>query len=225
MGLDGVIGRAFFARQIGAANLAKHRYDDELLAWFTRRLPPYLRSGLSARLQERFMAAYQQGQACGLDADKRLDFLYLFERTRRWSSGAQAAQTGVVLTPFLNPEFIRAVYSYRGSGMPDNVFHRHIIARHAPDWVDVVYEKELRRRAVTQAAPAAAGRTAGMPADARRYFNRRRYWQRTGRPLLQACLEKGRFWREIFEPRALPREAVPADELAMLYELENLVDD
>ena len=226
MGHDGVIGRGFFARMIGAQRLEPQVYQQHMARWLADKIPDYflpeIRSGVEALI--RLMC--RQGAEHGLDEAKQLDFLYLFERTRRWSSGSQHSQTSVVLAPFLNGEFIRAVYSYNGSGMPDNVFHRHIINRHAPDWAKVPFDRELKKKDKEKKRLTSHGKPsqAWTQSNNSNYFNRHLYWQQAGAPLLKEGLASTRFWREIFDPAKIEEHAFSAgNELAMLCQLERLL--
>jgi hypothetical protein len=231
MGHDGFIGRGFFEGAIKAWEIPPSRYEDRIVAWYRRRFPYGLRQVHSDAIDALIRQIFRQALNYGLEGKQQLDFLYLFERTRRWSSGAQHSQTSIVLAPFLNADFIRAVYSYRGSRMRDHVFHRHIIARHAPDWSEIPFERELkqadrRRRAVE-------GSKTKSPTDWRRsnntgYFNRMLFWRQVGAPLLQECLDQGQLWRQIYDPdriRSLDQALPLGDELVTFYELERLCAD
>ncbi len=224
MGHDGFIGRGFFQHVLGIRGVPLADYEGRLAAWFRGLVPACLDDGRRAGVEDLIRATCRQPARFGVVDEKMLDFLYLFERTRRWSSGSQSSQTSLVLAPFLNPGYIRAVFSYRGEGLEDNVFHRHIIAAHAPDWAGVVYERELRREEKKRrAALAAAGGGDWRRSNNSGYFNRREFWRQVGAGLIAESMEAGRLWRTVYDPSRVPADGLAlGDELTMLYELERL---
>jgi hypothetical protein len=228
MGHDGFIGRGFFQHMLRTGGVPVSRYPDLLFQWFMGLVPPVLSPRLRGQVAELLRAACRQPAHYGVTDEKQLDFLYMFERSRRWSSGSQHSQTSLVLAPFLNPGYIRAVFSYRGRGVQNSVFHRHIISTHAPDWAGVVYERELKRaekkqRARRQPAPEKGG-------DWRRsnntgYFNRLEFWRQVGADLIDDSLANGSFWRQVYDPDRIPEGGFAlGDELTMLRELEWLIN-
>lgn len=104
---------------------------------------------LRDRVGEIMRDAYRQARRFDLEGLEALDFFYLYERARRWASGSLNSQTGLIFTPFLNPDYIRAVYAYRRDERGANPFHKYIIARNTPDWVNVPYEEDLIKKAQT----------------------------------------------------------------------------
>lgn len=233
MGHDGAIVRSFFEQVLKASAIDASKYEDKLSAWFLHQLPPYLRDDLRDRMAERVREICHSPLAYGLEGTKQLDFLYLYERSRRWSSGTQCSQTGVVLAPFLSVEMIRLAFSYRGEDMKKNVFHRHITSTFAPEWKDLPYEKDLRwaeekRQRESGEAAKALQRALDPNRDWREahgwhYYDRIGYWRQVGSPLIQEIIRQGEFWREIFDAgRVGDFWAQAADELAILGILERL---
>jgi hypothetical protein len=144
MGQHGEIGRAYYARRLGASDLDDSQAEDRMLDWLTNGATPFLRPELREHAHDSIRQAYRQADQYGLTGTRRLDFFYLYERTRRWASGSLSSQKGVSFAPFLNPDFIRAVFAYPGSDRERNPFHTHIVAKHAPEWTEVPYAHDVR---------------------------------------------------------------------------------
>lgn len=226
MGHDGLIGRGFFARMIGANKLDPHLYQQHMVRLLANKIPDFFLPEIKARVQMLIQRMCQQGAEHGLSEAKQLDFLYLFERTRRWSSGSQHSQTSQVLAPFLNGQFIRAVYSYKNADFQENVFHRYIINLHAPDWIQVPFERELKKRDKQERRLSRDREPPGswMLSNNSNYFNRHLFWQQAGAPLLKEGLATGHFWREIFDAAKIKEHTFTAgDELVMLCQLEKVL--
>jgi hypothetical protein len=106
---------------------------------------PVPQARLSAIVLDVIHDAYRQADRYGFAGARALDFFYLCERIRRWASASLASQTGQVCAPFLSPGYIRAVFAHPAPAT-DKPFHRHIVARHAPEWASVPHADELERR-------------------------------------------------------------------------------
>lgn len=226
MGHDGFIGRGFFQHMLRTRGVPVDRYEDRLFDWFAGLLPTFLAAGRREEAVAMLRRVCRQPRRFGVTDEKQLDFLYMFERTRRWSSGSQHSQTSLVLAPFLNPGYIRAVFSYPGDDLPDSVFHRHIIGTHAPDWADVVYERELKRAEKKRGVGRAAGSAGGWrQSNNTGYFNRLGFWREVGTRLIEDCFRQGRFWRGVYDAQKIPGGGLPlGDELTLLHELEWLCE-
>jgi hypothetical protein len=99
----------------------------------------------------------------------------------------------------------------------DNPFHRHIVARHAPEWASVPHADELEAEEAAASAPARPPSQWRRPVGNKNYDSRL-YWQAVGRPILEEALAVGGWWTEVFEPDLAAdhwREA--PDELAILH--------
>ena len=128
----------------------------------------------------------------GVEDPARLDFFYLFERTRRWASGSLNSQPGFAVAPFLNPDFIRATFAYPGDKL-SNPFHQHILATHAPDWLEIPYALGTEEKETT------TGHNRDWRQPAGRYnYDNLRYWQTAGKPLLDEALAGAKAWSEVF---------------------------
>ena len=114
MGLHGGIGKATYANMIRAAELQADQYEERFVEKMMKRMPPFMRKEFHGRVREIVLEAYRQADRYGLTGLARLSFFKLYERNRRWASGAINSQTNLVFTPFLNPDFIRACYAYPG---------------------------------------------------------------------------------------------------------------
>jgi hypothetical protein len=204
MGQHGEIGRAYYAKRFRA--LDDRRSDEGLVARLERGGPPFIHPRLRGHVRDVISEAVRQADRYGLTGSERLDFFYLFERTRRWASGSLSSQAGFRFAPFLNPDYIRAVFGYPGADKETNPFHRHIVATHAPEWNAVPYELELRRRH-------------GIDTTASD-----RAWEVAAEPLVREALAQGGTWTEILAPDLVAEHwrAAP-DRVAMAHLLDQTV--
>ena len=223
MGQHGEIGRGYYAKKIRAGEVSEAEYEGWLIGKLMAKMPPFTRKGFHEIVRYVIRQAFRQADRYDLQGSAQLDFFYLYERTRRWASGSLGSQTGVVLAPFLNPDYIRAVFSYTGD-LTINPFHRYIIATHSPDWTAVQYAKELDVRHQASETATASFREPDIltpdwrPPTGKENYDSLGYWEAVGRPIIQEALAECGFWTEIFDPDVAERQwpAAP-DELAMLY--------
>jgi hypothetical protein len=222
-GQHGELGRAFHLKRIRAEKLPEDRLEDSLVTTLLTNAAALMTPRARELVREAAREGWRQADRFGLPDSARLDFFFLHEETRRWGSGAVSALPGVVITPFLNPGFIRAVFSWHEHATESNPFHRHIIATHAPEWLPIPCSEELEARlaALQPAAAAGAATASADPAawrqpEGRYNYSSRLYWQAVGRPLLEAALARGGPWMELFDPTLLrARWPEAADELAI----------
>ncbi|MDP8955918.1 MAG: hypothetical protein M3N24_03035 [Actinomycetota bacterium] len=167
-------------------------------------------------MRETIRAACRQADDYGLSGLRRLDFFYLYERTRRWASGQLSSLDGLVFAPLLNPGYIRAAFAFPGSKVGDP-FHDHIVARHVPQWVGIPYTDELP-------ASNASGTDWRRPVGHLSYDSTL-YWKTVGSSLIEQALSEGGWWTEVFDP-ALARTAwdEAPDMLAIAYLLMDVFD-
>ncbi|MDJ0531486.1 MAG: hypothetical protein QNJ70_03160 [Xenococcaceae cyanobacterium MO_207.B15] len=227
MGHFGAMGKLWWARKIMADEFEVSKYEEKLNSWFARKVPDCLRTDQKKNAKELIVEAYRQAAKFGVRQEKQLNFFYLFERSRRFESGSQNSQTSLVLSPFLNVNFIRAVFSYRGQEMKSNIFHRYIIQKHSPDWAVIPYEKEMKQIAQKDRSRWNEQNQAEnwRQSDNINYYNQKLYWQKVGKDLLSMSIVKGKYWREIYDSSInLSNSLNIADELTMLYELEKLLN-
>jgi hypothetical protein len=207
MGQHGEIARAYHYGE------AMRRFPDGVVPddpvmeerFVARRLAarlPYLRTDLIEPVREIIRAAFLEAHRHHLTGTARLDFFYLFENTRRGNAASLAAQTGIVVTPLLNPDFIRAAFALRPKAKAGNALHRHIVSANSPEWDAVPYEGKD---------------DAALQRGESRYYDARRSWREVGAPLIEDALRNGGFWTEVFDPDAVRQHVFESpDELAML---------
>jgi hypothetical protein len=202
MGQHGEIGRAYYAKRF--SGLEDNQAEERLVAWLESRAPPFIHPRLLSHVRETIREAFRQANAYGLTGPARLDFFYLYERTRRWASGSLSSQTSFVFAPFLNPDYIRAVFAYPGADKENNPFHRHIVATHASAWTNVPYERDLRGRDLnSQEAMESA-------------------WATVAEPVVREALDEAGTWTEIFSPDSVAARWKSApDQVVMAHLLDD----
>jgi hypothetical protein len=204
MGQHGEIGRAYYAKRVSGFD--HKELEDRLVARLESRAPPFIQPRLRGHVRETIREAFRQADAYGLTRQARLDFFYLYERTRRWASGSLSSQIGFAFAPFLNPDYIRAVFGYPGTDKESNPFHRHIVAAHAPEWTSVPYERDLRRR------------------DRNGQAAVERAWLTVAEPVVREALDEAGTWTEIFSPDLVAaRWKTAPDQVAMTHLLDETV--
>jgi hypothetical protein len=211
MGQHGEIGRGYYYKTIKGSRLTGEQYEENLLKKLLQNTPPFIRKEHHNFISDVIRESYHQADGYDLSDVSRLDFFYLYERTRRWASGSLSSQTGLVFAPFLNPDYIRAVFAYEVSPKQDNPFHTYIITRNAPQWINVPFARDLK--------------TGESPADATTWkiplrhasYDSNLYWQTVGKRLITETLSEEGIWTEVFDPN-LTREQwqVAPDALMML---------
>ena len=197
MGQHSGIGKADFAVRIEAHELEPEQYERALLDSLMRDAPPMFTAETAARVRAEIASAYRRADDHGLRGLHRLHYFFLHEFTRRWGSATVNAQTGVVLTPFLNPGFIRAAFAFPPERIPAKPFHRHVTGTHAPDWAEIVYESHATKRDLREGRLELTGieppREDDLPAwrRGRRYgkYHQHLYWQQVGAPLVEEALD------------------------------------
>jgi hypothetical protein len=174
--------------------------------------PPILRPDLRECVRELLRRSYRVALDYGLARRGPLHFFFLHEYTRRWGSATVAGQTGLVVTPFLTPAFIRACYAFPEDELPSKPMHRHITGLLAPEWAAFPYtdeatEDDLRSGRIPPVEiprEEEHGESAAEPRWRRtarhRKFHYKYYWKDVGLPLLTEAFEAGGFWTELFEP-------------------------
>jgi hypothetical protein len=222
MGQHGEIARGYYEQRAGAQEAAgPHEYADRAVAFLMKSVSPAMRPRVREAMRERLHDAYRQAERFGLADLAALDFLYLFDRTRRYNGASIASQFGFVFTPFLSPDLIRASYALRAAGEPFvrdgrelNPLHRYVIETNMPQWRGIEFESDLecaakpKRRAAAAAAPDA--QCDWRPAQGKRYYDYALYWEEVGRPLAESVTSRDGVWTEIFDPDAVRGADAPA---------------
>jgi len=229
MGKHGEIARGYYYPSVEAnPELDDDQIEKALMKQLLKRMPPFIRNDLRGFVGDTIRKAYQQANHYGLSGLARLDFFYLFERTRRNTSGTLNAHTGLVVAPFMNPDYIRAAFAYAGREKSDNIFPRHIISTNAPDWADVCHSRELKH---SESFKPNTTRTPASPAEAHlakfrksRYYDNLDSWKTVGTPLITEALKQAGFWQEVFDPETTKRDWIAApDELSMTQLLQSIL--
>ena len=211
MGQHAGLGKADFVVKIAAWELREAAYEDALVDKLSAGMEARLHPARREHVREAIRAAYRQADAVGLaDGHARLHYFFLYEYTRRWGSVATASQPGVVVTPYLNPGFIRAAYAYPQPDIRHRPFHKHLHATYCQDWAHVPLEDQ----ATEEDVKAGRIRPVELPKKkgefhkeekwkkGRRYgkFSNFRYWRDVARPLLEGARGAGGFWAEVLDP-------------------------
>jgi len=237
MGSHAGIGKADYAVDIGADRLPEAEWENALLAHFESARPISMREDLHESVREACLASIREADRYDLHGLHRLHFLFLHEYTRRWAAGAINGAIDLVITPFLSPDFIRAAYAFPPEELPTKPFHRHVIARYAPDWAEVPYDSELTREDKTLFAPVQLTRSKRKfvregterwrPGEgAHRVFHRKFYWRDVGKPVINAANTPDSFTTEIFDHTTMRRlyKKCP-DAIAITHLLPSVGDD
>jgi hypothetical protein len=232
MGQHGEMGRGKWAHKIGAAKLSEDQFEAALLEKLLLHVPPFLRLSLHNVVRDVLLQMYRQARIYGVTGLAQLDFFHLFEKTRRWASGKLNVHTGVVVAPFVQPDFIRATFGYQlrkdEKTLYSPHFHRHIIARHAPEWEKVPFDRQLERQTAGQ-TPTTTDQ--GQPRSWRQQtghlpYDSIGYWHTVGMPILREGLARDGFWTEVFNPdRARELWSTAPDQLALLFFLPGVCQD
>jgi len=208
MGQHAGVGKADFMKKIDSLAHAPASYEERLLDALLAEAPPFLRADRLAAARELLRDSYRAAGAHGLDGHGPLLYYYLNEFTRRWGSATVASQTGLVVAPFLSPDVIRACFALPPEELPSKPLHRHVTARHAPDWADVPYADQVSE------ADFASGRLprVELPRESEdgltprwravrhhRKYHYKYFWKDVGQPLLREAFEQGGFWTEVFD--------------------------
>jgi hypothetical protein len=226
MGQYGEIGRSYYEKRLRAWELPEDQYEDRLVSRFTRKMFPFLRADLREVVSAAMRKAYRQADRYGVIGIGRLPFYFLTQRLRRWGSGSNSSQIGLVAAPFLNPDFIRAVAAYPDSQRDVYLFHRYIIAKNSPDWAHLPYEADLHRKETDQHSPDAAWKSDQQrPAPqiwkqprGNENYDAPPYWRLVGKPIIDEAFALGGFWTEVFDPDASrERWEIAADTLAIVH--------
>lgn len=215
MGQHGEIGRGFYYSRIAAAHHPEHEYESRMIDYQLHRNTPghyLMREGMFEGIRELFLESFHQADAFLEDPVDKLDFYYLYERTRRWASAGNNIQPGVIVTPFLTPEYIHAVYNYPAAERVFNPFHRHIIAVNYSKWLDIPFQKScgpffeatpipsVWDRMTKHSASKPAAAPAPPPRDPQTRMPLTRKWRVHGLSLIQERLERGGFWTTLIDP-------------------------
>ncbi|MEV6488072.1 hypothetical protein AB0M20_05430 [Actinoplanes sp. NPDC051633] len=97
-------------------------------------------SGVSAaaveRERDRVGELLRRAKDKGVRGPHLIDYLYLVERVRRWSSAAYSLN---IVTPFLSPSLVSAMFALTPEQKRDRVLHTGLTQRLVPEWADVPF--------------------------------------------------------------------------------------
>ena len=215
MGQHSGIGKADFAVDIAAHELEPDQYEDALLAFLMKPAPDSFTAATRQEVRERLRSCYRAADRYDLEGVHRLHFFYLNEFTRRWGAATVNSQTGIVVTPFLNPGLIRAAYAFPPERIPEKPFHSHVTGHHAPDWAAYPYENQLSSKMIKAGAvPPVEGVRVQAEKDpppwrrVRRWgkYDHCEYWNHVGHDLVSEALAEGGFLSELFDADRLADE-------------------
>lgn len=120
----------------------------------------------------------EEGEGLGLQGAVLLDYFYLVERLRRWSSASIRLGR---LMPLTTPSFLRASFDLAPEERSDNLLHRRLIARLMPKWAELPFYK----------ADATAHKRSPKPFS----------WQTTDRSVLEEIVHDASLWDDVFDAR------------------------
>jgi hypothetical protein len=98
--------------------------------------PGAARPDVIASQRDRVTGIIEHAASLGLAGEEVIDYVYLMERMRRWSTSAYAV--GLVV-PFLTPQVVAATFALTAAEKRDRLLHTGLLSRLAPEWVDVPY--------------------------------------------------------------------------------------
>jgi hypothetical protein len=212
-------------------DLPDSEIEEATVRGYLNRLPPFVRPEMAQHVRSIMFETLGQADNYGVRGLARLDFHYLHEYTRRRNSGSLASQNDFVVAPFLNPEMIRCCF---GSSPEDKAylkFHRHIIERNQPAWIDIPFAQMAapfeREHGAVEDDPVRAAEAFFMrTVRDSKYFDAVTWWKTSGAPLLLEAIRTEGLVSEVFDPSEMQRMGTAApDEIVIMAELSNMVAD
>lgn len=209
MGQHGGFGKADFAVKTRAHELQPNQYEKALVEVVLKKMPPFTRPEMKDRVRELVIESYRAADRYGLVGLARLHFYFMHEYTRRWASATLSSQPGLVIAPYLNPDFIRACYGYPLEQIPAKPFHRHVTRAMAPEWADVIYEDQVTEEDI------ASGRLKPAKLKSRKRkvhqedswkrprahkkYSTSWYWRTVGGDLIREAFAQDGLWTSLFD--------------------------
>lgn len=95
-----------------------------------------VRAHVVASERARLDALVDAAASLGLVGAEQIDYAYLMERMRRWSTSAY--QVGMVV-PFLAPDVVAATFALTAAEKRGRRLHTGLLQRFVPEWCDVPY--------------------------------------------------------------------------------------
>jgi hypothetical protein len=217
MGQHAGVDKADFVVRTEATKHAPAAREERLLEHLFAEAPSFLRPERRTNARELVRRSYRAAEDHGLSDLEPLLYFYLNEFTRRWGSATVASQSGLVVAPFLCPDMIRACHALPAEELATKPIHRHVTARHAPDWAGVPYADQVTEEDFLAGRLPRVVRTNGHALDGaaepgelprwrevrhHRKYHYKFYWTDVGLPLLEEAFAQGGFWSEVFDPDA-----------------------
>lgn len=236
MGQHGEIGRGMYEIYLKLTPPSLSNAENEALLFnlFSAKHLPNLKKAHQDRAREEFSIAYNRlAEKYNLHGWRRLNFYGLTQHTRRYNSGGHYAQSGQVITPFLNVDFIRASYNIPVENLRFHPFHEYIVKHHYPSWASIGYDQEAialdakrREHPVEKAKSILSYYVRQLIFTHRSWmspyggddFIAWRYWNRVGSSVINDALRHGGMWEDIFETKCMTdlTQSSP-DEILLLY--------
>lgn len=174
----------------------------------SNRMPSFIRPEVCAKAGDEIRATFDRGTAMGL-TDLQALVLFILDRDRSHYERFFASEPNLTLTPYFHRHIVNAAFSLSFGDLRASPVHSYIVATDAPDWAEIEYEGELTARLKAKSGTRIA---AGFDADAaaempawqrpvnREAYNSRTYWRELAAPLIEAAIDEGGPWTEIYDP-------------------------
>jgi len=202
-----------------------------------------LRPALRGHVRAVFDALYAEARAPFADELDAVDYFFLREWVRRSASTrCHYVHPGLVFTPYLSVNCIRAAFLIPAAQRVGRPFHQDLLRRDRPGWLEIPYTHDWfardRRREQAQSPLARTlrrwgrsldkrlwGRTNWQRSTSRRDYDPGAYWRAIGQPLIDEALAQPGFWSEVLDPdRAGLLRRKMQDALVVLHGLRVLGD-
>ena len=221
MGKHGEVGRGYYYRRASRGDPGAANWREGLVDYLSSKDLDLLNPDMREPALDLIRESVAQADDVGLSGHAALDFFYLFERTRRWASGTIYCQPGKVITPFLNPTYISAVFNLPPESKTESAVHEHLIRSHMPIWADIPYlsdgaAKKWCKRHTTWwrkahwktadllAAALHRKRSSYRISKGRRYaFDNHAYWRTVGGELITKALSSSDLVNSMFDRKQL----------------------
>jgi hypothetical protein len=179
-GHGGEVAHGFYYSSERAYRRVRRRGEEGLV----RRLERAARRGHSAGRENAYQVVLEEcervlaeGRMLGLDGPSLLDYFYLVDRFANWG---ELGRHSMNCSPFATPAFIRAAFALTPEQRFDDVLHRELIERLAPEWAKVPFFGRERAR---------------LPAIVRPWL-----WETSDAEVVEEVVRDEALWDELFRP-------------------------
>lgn len=97
---------------------------------------PAVAEWVRADQESRCRGLMSEAHGVGLIGLEVLDYIYLVERMRRWSTSAYSPS---MVTPFLSPDVVAVMFALTPHQKAERSLHSALLARLAPEWADIPF--------------------------------------------------------------------------------------